>query len=411
LKPMARSHSKSKKWFQFSVLLVCIGTCLQSTSKAQVGQPSPTHQKPLWSASPKQVGYNEALSYAFHLSTSHSYHPRIGGDIVKIQFLDPERLALAWLTPDDGVKKPVTRPIDRPSHLHLSILDAKNGQQDSYHEWACSSLGTNLAYTASGQWLLSSNESVTLFSSSFEKIRGLEHVKTQRGNFVSPSGRTFLLSVSISPNAWTPQLRDSTNLDVLDSWDDSKFAEGYFKYSDRFILAGTGKPPQLFIREVGKSWNPFSSEVDNSHPVTVRTYEFLNNDTVVKLLGHELVVETIGGTELFKQTVPEAGLFFASSPTSAITAGGERFAVILDRMRGLHSEPLDMYPFPSDDRVMVYSLIQRRSIFSLKVKGISPWYPNSTWNRIALPPDGLLLGIASDEGVRVYALPPTQSSP
>lgn len=402
---MVRSESKSKNRLPLCVLIVCIGTCLQPASKAQVAQPPLTQEKPLWSASPKQVGYNEVLSNAFR------YHPRIGGDLVKIQFLDPERLALAWLTPDDGVKKPVTRPIDLPSHLHLSILDAKNGQQVSYHEWACSSLGANLAYTASGQWLLSSGESVALFSSSFEKIRGLEHVKTQHGNFVSPSGRTLLLSVSISPNAQSPQLRDSATFRVMDSWDDSRFAEGYFKYSDRFILAETGKPPQLFIREVGKSWNPFSSEVDNSHPVTVRSYEFLNNDTVVKLLGHELVVETIGGTELSRQTVPEAGLFFYSWSTSAISASGERFAVILGRMRGLRSEPLDMYPFPSDDRVMVYSLIQRSSIFGLKVRGISPWYPNATWNRIALSPDGLLLGIVSNEGVRVYAVPPTHLSP
>lgn len=343
-----------------------------------------TQENPLWSVSPLQVGYNELLHNAFSFSTSHPYHPRIGGDVVRVQFLDPQRLALAWLTPDHGVKKPVTRPIDLPSHLHLSILDAKTGQQISNYEWACSSSGVNLAYTASGQWLLSSDESVTLFSSSFEKIRGLESVRTRPGNFVSPSGRTFLLSISVSPNAWSRQLRNSATFEVLDSWDDSRFVEGFFKYSDRFILAQTGKPLQLFIREVGKSWNPLSSQVGDSHPETIRTYEFLNNDTLVRLLGHELVVETIGGTELFRQEFPKAGLFFYSWPKSAISAGGERFAVILDRSRGLRSEPLDMYPFPADDRVMVYSLLQRGAIFSVKVKGQSPWYPNSAWNTIAL---------------------------
>lgn len=367
-----------------------------------------TKEKPHWSLSPKQVGYSESLPKAFSFSTSYPYYPRIGGDFVRVQFLDPQRLALAWVTVDHGAKKPATRPIDLPSHLHLSILDTKTGQQILNHEWACSSLGVNLAYTASGQWLLSSDESVTLFSSSFAKMRDLKHVRTQRGNFVSPSGRTFLLSVAVSPDAWSRQLRDSATFEILDSWDDSRFVEGSFKYSDRFILAQTEKPPQLFIREVGKSWNPFSSQVDDSHPETNRTYEFLNNDTLVRLLGRELVVETIGETELFRQKVPKAGLFFYSWPKSAISAGGERFAVILDKSRGLRSEPLDMYPFPADDRVMVYSLLQRAAIFGVKVKGQSPWSPNSAWNTIALSPDGLLLGIASNEGVRVYALPPIQ---
>ena len=86
--------------------------------------------------------------------------------------------------------------------------------------------------------------------------------------------------------------------------------------------------------------------------------------------------------------------------------------MILDRLRGLRIDTLDMYPFQSEDRVIVYSIPQRGAIFIVKVKGISPW-PTLTrshlvWNRIALSPDGQLLGIVSDEGVRVYALPPGQ---
>lgn len=237
-------------------------------------------------------------------------------------------------------------------------------------------------------------------------MRDLEHVRTRTGNFVSPSGRTFLVSVPGPHDSWSRQLRDSATFEVMDSWDDSRFVEGYFKYSDRFILAQTKRPQQVFIREIGKSWNPFPPQVDEPHPVTARLHEFLNDDTLVKLLGHEIVVETVGGTELFRQAVPKAGLFFYLWPRSAISTGGGRFAVILDRSRGLRSEPLDMYPFPADDRVVVYSLLQRSAVFSVKVKGTSPWYPNFTWNKIALSPDGLLLGIVSNVGVRVYALPP-----
>jgi hypothetical protein len=84
--------------------------------------------------------------------------------------------------------------------------------------------------------------------------------------------------------------------------------------------------------------------------------------------------------------------------------------VILDRFRGLRSDGLDVYPFLSEDRAVVYSIPQPRVIFSVRVKGRSPWpflAPNHPiWNKSALSPDGQLLGIVSDEGVRVYGLPP-----
>jgi hypothetical protein len=64
-----------------------------------------------------------------------------------------------------------------------------------------------------------------------------------------------------------------------------------------------------------------------------------------------------------------------------------------------------MYPYSSDDRVVVYSVPRRSAIFSVHVKGTSPWYPRTMWNRIAISRDGLLLGIVSNEGVRVFNLP------
>src|SRR5271154_5952186 len=176
----------------YRVLVRTVGLLLLGASlvcppilSAQTRQPPLTQQAPLWFAKPRQVGYR--------LSGSMSFHPTVGGDRAKIQFLDDQRLALAWLTPDEIPQKPVGPGNNVPSHLHLAILNSRSGQPIASHEWACSSTEVNLAYTAAGQWLLSSDQTVTLYSSSFDKVRDLPDIRTERSRtFISPSGRTFL---------------------------------------------------------------------------------------------------------------------------------------------------------------------------------------------------------------------------
>src|SRR5208282_3834017 len=331
-------------------------------------------------------------------------------DEVKVQFLDDQRLALSWLTPDETPTH-VIDPAKVLSHLHLSIVDARNGQQLLSHEWWCTAAGVNLAYTASGQWLLSIGESVTLYSPSFDKLRDLQNVGTQPSHtFVSPSGRTFLSYLTYPRDSSSAELRDSDTFAILDSWNDTRLEKALISYSDSFVLAQIshpGRPQQLYIREIGGSWKPYLPPI--REPQSARI--FADNDTLVSRLGHELIAETVRGTQLFSSTLPnEANLLSSSSATSR---GGERFAVILGRLRGLRAEGLDMYPFYSDDRVIVYSIPQRGAIFSVKVKGESPWphwSSDPVWNRIALSPSGLLLAISSNEGVRVYALPPDEQT-
>ncbi|MFZ0523036.1 MAG: hypothetical protein WAN14_04030 [Candidatus Acidiferrales bacterium] len=373
--------------------------------RAQTDQRPLSKESPLWSLTAKQVGYS--------LLMFKNFLPTVGGDRVRIQFLDGQRLALAWLTPDKVSPKLIGVMTHVPSHLHLAILDAQTGQKLVYHDWECSSVGVNIAYTASGQWLLASDQSVTLYSPSFDKVRDLRNARTQMFHtFISPSGRTFLVHTKDSGGARSTQLRDSTTFEVLDSWNDALVADAQLAYSDHFVLARITEPraPQhLYLREPRGSWKAFAVAEQDSKPARGTTYGFVNQDALVGFAGQELVLETVGGTELFRSTVPEPGLYMGSWSSSATSMKGERFAVILDRLRGLRIEMLDMYPFQSEDRIIVYGIPQRGAIFSVKVKGLSPWRigtSRSVWNRIALSPEGQMLGIVSDEGVRVYALPP-----
>jgi hypothetical protein len=113
-------------------------------------------------------------------------------------------------------------------------------------------------------------------------------------------------------------------------------------------------------------------------------------------------VATVSGDVLFQITLPK-GHYLLPPVTSA---GEQRFAVIEERLSGLRSEQLDLYPFGSNDRALVYSVKDRRAIFSLKLKRTSPWTP---WNIhehfLALSPDGTSLAMLSDSLLSVFMLP------
>jgi hypothetical protein len=136
----------------------------------------------------------------------------------------------------------------------------------------------------------------------------------------------------------------------------------------------------------------------------------VNDSTIAGFAGGKLALQTVEGIELFNSTLPEAGLYLSSWSMTATSTQGERFAVILGRSRGLNNRSLDLYPLQSQDRVVVYSISKRSAIYSVKVTGVSPWptQKHPVWNVIAVSPDGQLLGVVSDEGVRVYVLPPAE---
>jgi hypothetical protein len=133
---------------------------------------------------------------------------------------------------------------------------------------------------------------------------------------------------------------------------------------------------------------------------------FVSNDVLA--IGRGVTtVATVSGDVQFQITVQKE--HYLLLPVTS--AGEQRFAVIEGRLRGLRSEPLDMYPFGSNDRALVYSIKDRRAIFSLKLKGTSPWTP---WNIhehfLAVSPDGTSLAIFSDSLLTVYPLPKDSES-
>ena len=388
---MMQSHCRTEWLWKIALVLICVGICPLS-SDSQTSVPAVSQSHTLWSTAAKRLGY-EGLLEDFNFT--------VGYDVVKVQFLDDQQLALAWITPDQPTK-PAGRVIHVPSHLHLKVLDAQTGHELSSHEWPCTSFGVNLAHTEKGQWVVANEESVALYSSTFDKVNELQNIHVSQSEFLSPSGRTFLTFSSDSQGKPLYQLRDSATFGVLDSWGNAQVAKASFVYSDHFILAHVaGKPPQFFIREMGKNWNSFVQPPAGTYPM----YTFLDDDTLLRLFwGDQLIVETITGKELFSQTVRNTDLF-SRSPL-ATSRGTDRFALIFQRMKGVENELIDLR-YLADGRVIVFSVPQKRVISTVKAYGRSPldWTFHYAWNRIALSPNGLLLAVISDKEAQVYALP------
>ena len=87
LKPIKSPKSKTSRQFRQLLVPLCMGVCLLPMSKAQTNQPPLSQNPPLWSASPEQIGYSVSLSSDFSFT--------VGGDAVRIQFLDGQQ-RIAW---------------------------------------------------------------------------------------------------------------------------------------------------------------------------------------------------------------------------------------------------------------------------------------------------------------------------
>jgi len=195
------------------------------------------------------------------------------------------------------------------------------------------------------------------------------------------------------------ELRDAQTLAAISKWTESSETSDV---SDHWLVGSCGELAELCVRGLDQSWQPLRTlgkdiRVDFKHGTPVA---FASDDTFV--VGRfQLAVATVQGALLFRAELPKD-----RTVIRVRSSGGDRFAVIEDRMRGLRNEALDMYPFQADDSVVVYSISRRRAVYALKLEGGSPWSPwNIHDNDVAVSPDGALLAVISDATLQVYRLP------
>ena len=298
-----------------------------------------------------------------------------------------------------------------PAHLNVIVLDSKTGTKQRKAEWPTSARYYSVPLffgIPDGGLLICNDDALRLLSPSLEVAR--EHRLPDRARCSdislqhSPSGRTLLVSTP-SEHTRRIEILDVKTFAILSSWQEEPAPTTASKgsVSDHWLVGYCGHTTEVCLRPFDGEWQPlhpngFDTKMDKRQPIPAA---FLSDD-ILAIEGNPITVTTTHGLVLFQITPPE-NHWLGEVATSA---GGTRFALIDDRFRGLRSEPLDMYPFLTNDRVWVYSIKDRGSIFSMKLKGTSPWTP---WdfhdNFIALSPDGASLAVVSDGMLRVYSLP------
>ncbi len=381
-----------------SAALVLSGAVIVCGARAQSPEQFPSEDRALLELNLRRFGY-DASNATKRLQKF-------------VDFTDASHLAVAWVTLDDPTLADKTGPLTaRPAHLHVLVLDAKTGEKADVQAWPTPSTHVRFLGARDGKFLTCTGSVLRLFSPSFEVIQE-QHLPNDRacqgpsGNGawgipqwgISPSRRTLLLS-SASGKVYDDTLLEVETFAVDGSWTD---AFRLWSISDHWLLGSCGQRQEVCIKRIHEPRRLFQSTGSggkmNGFSFSTR---FVNDDTLV-MGWNKITVVTVDGTQLFQVELPKK----RSIEGTVTSSGGERFAVIEDRERGLTSKTLDMDAFPSNDRAVVYSVPERRAVFSVKVKGTSPWPPWETHaNRLALSADGTLLAIIDGGTLKVYRLP------
>jgi hypothetical protein len=327
--------------------------------------------------------------------------------INSLGFTDNGNIAVAWLTLDNssGPKlKEGQAPQPEPAHLHAVFLDATNGQKKALQEWPVPSFPVHFLSLRDREFLICTGDSLRLFSSNFEVLSTRDSKPSNGGagctspfafaRTISPSSRSIFLSYQ-DGRTYKNQLLDSRTFASVASWAD---ARGWTEFADHWLVGTCGEPKTTCIRRIDQDWKPIQVEKQSYN----REVRFLNDSALLVRTKEGVSVYATDGSILFTLTLPK-DRFVGQIVTST---GGERFAIIADRMRGLTNQQLDMYPFQTNDSVFVYSIPEQRIISEVKIKGTSPWTPwNWHSNQVALSPDGTLLAIESSDTLKIYKLP------
>ena len=335
----------------------------------------------------------------------HSYgyksHVRGTRDSWSVAFVGNDDLVLGWTTLDDPLGKKIGPLTPTPSHLHALVLSARTGQKQILGEWAVSTLYASIHPVANGEFLVCTGNAVRLLSHDFAMVHelALSRFGPCTGNEVSPSGQSFSVD-SGAGKQFQRSVMNTESFTPVATW--SNEARGVH-FSDTYLAGNCQPNGELCVRKFNDAWARLAS-YGADRKARVRT--FCNDSTLVLVMRGELALVTTEGNLLFHADLEEKH----SIGETAISSGSQRLAVVKMRMRGVTNEVLDMYAFPSDDEVTVYSLLERKAIYARKVKGTSPWPPfTEHHNRLAISSDGALLAIFDDGILSVYNLPVPKS--
>lgn len=366
--------------------------------RSQNAEPPPGKDKPIVDIDLHKFGYERYRN-------THTIWPTF------VYFIDVQNLALAWVTPDDreaAARTGILTPT--PAHLHVLLLDAVTGQKRGSQDFPVPSSPIRFFGTRDGKFLTCTGNVLRLFSSDFSPLLEKHDLHDQgctasfsREIGVSPSRQTLLLSYPSGKDRGTALLRIET-FSVVADWTDQSTVRDI---SDHWLVGHCGETREVCIREIDHPWQPFRLSDLGERWDTPLQLRFVDDETLAVTVANKMTVVTVGGNPVFRSELAKNEVFGELTSESLVTStDSRRFAVMENRLRGWQSAFLDMYHIRANDRIVVYSIPDRRAVYAVKVRGTSPWTPwHDRRNQFALSQDGTLLAVVCDDVLRVYRLP------
>jgi hypothetical protein len=362
--------------------------------RSQEKGPVPNQQRPLLQVDLRKYGFTP-------LASGRS-------DVLSLDFVNDRLLVFAWTTLDNPADKKKGNLPAVASHLHAIFLDADTGQKQDQRDWPSTSFYASLHAVGEGKLLSCTGNAVRLLSREFETLReqSLAGPNSCIQLQVSLSKRSFAIADGLGMD--TPHtLMDSETFAPRAKWNTDVRS---VVFTDTLLVGNSRSGNELQIRKLDQPWEPFHFAALEQHPQPSRPERasFIGDSTLLIANGKELSVVSVNGAVVFR--INPLGKLFEGSRVTSI--GGETFAVLQMKMRGLRNENLDMYPFASDDSVVVYSLAARKEIWSIKLRGNSPvptLTPHDYKNQLALSPTGRFIAIVNDGILKVYQIPEAKS--
>jgi hypothetical protein len=309
-------------------------------------------------------------------------------------FQNNNTLLISWITPDGplphipkpGGPTPVVRV---PSHLHVLFLDAKTGTRLGERELSVPSAPTGLFISHSGNLLVSVGNLLKLYTPNFVFLNQAEFSAPDEPRFeISPDGSRIALCSyqGLSPKA---AIFDADDLKPLGSSPDGQQSCPNQLGDDSFLFMtySGGKLVQSAVQNG-------ENQPHNPPLLVANEVHLLNGDAFMFANGNSLVVRTIDGKLLMTDDLPKKREF---RPLTAEDARDSTiFAVETVRLTGVEGMPffpiIPMFHMPVPDQIAVYSLKEKRRIFSIRVKGGTRWV-----GRYELSPDGSLFATLSND--------------
>ena len=308
---------------------------------------------------------------------------------ISMSFVDSDTLAVAWF-----VSQPQRNVyVDAPATLKAVYIDASTGRERSKAQWAASSRPLQVEITSSGKLLVRTGRSVRLFSAELTELHQRQFATPKPFRLaVSPDGER----VFVCPQADNLTQAQFLNPDTLEVSSTLRLRAncGYYLVGDSATAVRTNNRSEVLVNDSG-AWHSVHL------PSSGAQVRFISGNVLASAgVCSQLVWLTASnGRTLLTLNLPKGRCWGEMSASH----GGDYFGVVEERLRGLKSEALDMYPFPSPEQFVVYRISDQRQVFRVKVEGISPWFPKNVIEKFAISPKGDLVAIMTNGVIRAYA--------